>query len=100
MSDLYEDYGLEIEPDNFGADPQLTPQKTTVIKKGGILGKVVALALGFTIGAGGVIGGVAGGVLAYLYFVVQMLMQEGEKAEEKKTKKNAAAKDVTESSSK
>lgn len=60
MADLYEDYGLEIEPDNFGADPQLTPQKTTVVKKGGILGKVVALALGFTIGAGGVIGGVAG----------------------------------------
>lgn len=60
MADLYEDYGLEIEPDNFGADPQLTPQKTTVVKKGGILGKVIALALGFTIGAGGVIGGVAG----------------------------------------
>lgn len=60
MADLYEDYGLEIEPDNFGADPQLTPQKTTVIKKGGILGKVIALALGFTLGAGGVIGGVAG----------------------------------------
>ena len=60
MADLYEDYGLEVESDNFGADPQLTPQKTTVVKKGGILGKVVALLLGFTIGAGGVIGGVAG----------------------------------------
>ena len=45
-----------------------------------------------------VIGGVAGGVLAYLYFVVQMLMQEGEKTEEQK--KRAVAEGKTDSSSK
>ncbi len=60
MSDLYNDYGLEVETDNMGADPQLMPQKTTVVKKGGALGKVVALLLGFVIGAGGIVGGVAG----------------------------------------
>ena len=60
MADLYEDYGLEIEPDNFGADPQLTPQKVTPVKKGGLLGKVVALGLGIVIGAGSIVGSVAG----------------------------------------
>lgn len=69
----------------------VSPIVTIETTESGILVEIVKFA---------VIGGVAGGVLAYLYFVVQMLMQEGEKAEEKKTKKNAAAKDVTESSAK
>ena len=59
MSDL-EEYGLEMEPDNHGADPELMPSKPVVVKKSGIGGKILALALGFVIGAGGVIGGVAG----------------------------------------
>lgn len=72
MADLYEDYGLEIESDNFGADPDLTPKKPTVVKKGGVLGKVVALLLGFVIGAGGVIGGVVGAG----YYVVSKPVKE------------------------
>ncbi len=59
MSDL-EEYGLEMEPDNHGADPELMPSKPVVVKKSGVGGKILALALGFVIGAGGVIGGVAG----------------------------------------
>ena len=59
MSDL-EEYGLEMEPDNHGADPELMPSKPVVVKKSGIGGKILALAHGFVIGAGGVIGGVAG----------------------------------------
>ncbi|MBO5458236.1 MAG: hypothetical protein J6A24_04695 [Clostridia bacterium] len=59
MSDL-EEYGLEMEPDQHGADPELMPSKPVVVKKSGVGGKILALALGFVIGAGGVIGGVAG----------------------------------------
>lgn len=59
MSDL-EEYGLEMEPDNYGADPDLMPTKPVRVKKSGIGGKILALALGFVMGAGGVIGGVAG----------------------------------------
>lgn len=71
MSDL-EEYGLEMEPDNYGADPDLMPKKSVPIKKSGIGGKLLALALGFVMGAGGVIGGVAGAG----YWVVNQPVQD------------------------
>lgn len=71
MSDL-EEYGLEMEPDNYGADPDLMPKKSVPIKKSGIGGKILALALGFVMGAGGVIGGVAGAG----YWVVNQPVQD------------------------
>ena len=63
MSDFLEEYGLEMESDHFSApmgrptppDPMLQPRK-----KGGALGKVLCLVLGFVLGVGGTVGGVAG----------------------------------------
>lgn len=63
MSNFLEEYGLEMESDHFSApmgrptppDPMLQPRK-----KGGALGKVLCLVLGFVLGVGGTVGGVAG----------------------------------------
>lgn len=63
MSDFLEEYGLEMESDHFSTpmgrptppDPMLQPRK-----KGGALGKVICLVLGFVLGVGGTVGGVAG----------------------------------------
>ncbi len=60
MSDLYENYGLEMEAEAPGAEPNLMPKKPVVVKRGSMLGKVVCLLLGFVLGAGGVVGGVVG----------------------------------------
>ncbi len=60
MSDLYDDIGLELEPETPGALPNPMPQKPTVVKRGTMLSKVVCLLLGFVIGAGGVVGGTIG----------------------------------------
>ena len=60
---IYDEYGLELESENYGADPELNPHKKSKVivkKKGGFLGKVISLLLGIVIGAGGVVGGVAG----------------------------------------
>ncbi len=59
MSDLIE-YGLEMEKDTYGSDPELMPRKVTPIRRGSIGGKIVALALGFVLGVGGTVGGVVG----------------------------------------
>ena len=58
---IYDEYGLEVEAENYGADPDLNPKpKVIVKKKRGVLGKILCLLLGVVIGAGGVVGGVAG----------------------------------------
>ena len=58
MSDLYEQYGLEMEDEGAPVDTLPNSEKKTVIKKkGGWLRTILALFLGLIIGIGGVIGG-------------------------------------------
>ena len=58
MSDLYEEYGLEIEEDLSIAESPSTAKKPAPVKKsGGWLRTIIALGLGVVVGAGGVIGG-------------------------------------------
>ena len=58
MSDLYEEYGLEMEEEpSVGATPS-TDKKEPVIKKSGGWGRsIIALVLGIVIGVGAVVGG-------------------------------------------
>lgn len=59
MSDIYEEYGLELEPDNFPAEAYGNPDKPTKEKKrsGGWLKAAIALILGIVIALSSVIGG-------------------------------------------
>ena len=63
MSDLYEQYGLEMEADTSAVDtPSLNKQEpATPQKKGGLLRSVIALTLGIVIGVGAGLGAVVGG---------------------------------------
>lgn len=58
MSDLYEQYGLEMEDEGIPADtlPE-SDNKPIVKKKGGWLRSIIALVLGIVIGVGGIVGG-------------------------------------------
>ncbi|MBE7077185.1 MAG: hypothetical protein E7377_00615 [Clostridiales bacterium] len=59
MSDFYEEYGLEEEA--LPPDPTFPPEKeekVIVKKKGGWLGRILALVLGVVIGIGACVGGV------------------------------------------
>ena len=58
MSDLYEQYGLEMEDEGVPTDtlPE-SDNKPVVKKKGGWLRSIIALVLGIVIGVGGIVGG-------------------------------------------
>lgn len=70
MSDFYQEYGLEEEsaPAYF---PTPTP-KEPVKKKGGWLGRIIALLLGFVIGIGACVGACVGGA----YYVAKKPINE------------------------
>lgn len=58
MSDLYEEYGLEMEAEPAIADPSSEHGKDPVIKKkGGLLRSILCVLLGIVIGVGGIAGG-------------------------------------------
>lgn len=63
MSDLYEQYGLEMEADTSAADISSFDKKEPAIpkKKGGVIRSVIALTLGIVIGVGASVGAIAGG---------------------------------------
>ena len=58
MSDLYEEYGLELESDPTPAEYTPAEKKEPVVKKsGGWIRSAIALVLGIVIGVGAVVGG-------------------------------------------
>ena len=58
MSDLYEEYGLELEADpSLEALPSEDKKEPVIKKSGGWLRSVLALVLGIVIGVGAVAGG-------------------------------------------